>query len=100
MSDNMESKIVKVDIRKLGEPCTINCWYFGPHNVDTDSHMVVCSRTSGVSDYYAEWRYVHAEKRFVLNMTSYDKSHPKVIHTAKTMSEVMHYIMMNIHPLE
>ena len=83
------------------EECSINCWYFGPANKSTDSYMMICSRSSGCSGYYAEWRYVFAENKFVLVVMDYDNtSHPKIIERTDSMSKVLHYIMTNIHPHE
>lgn len=77
---------------------TLNCWYFGYADKATEDYLVVCSRTSGVSDYFAQWRFAPATRLFELIEMDYgtDKN-PKKIAECHSFYDVLVYVMNNRH---
>jgi hypothetical protein len=67
------------------------------------SHFI-CSRSSGLNDYHAEWRYYPNDMKYRLLIAPYH-SHSDIailrdtncIHTLEELGDVMLYIVANMH---
>ena len=87
----------------------LNSWHFWNNkhefakntNQIDDGSEFICDRSSGPSDYHAEWRRYESGK-YKLLITSYDcreSSKIDVIKEVDSIGEVMTYCAMNIHPV-
>lgn len=76
-----------------------------PKNGFLISHgsILIASRSSGVSDYYAEWRYFPGDNKFKLLVAPYSDcesihgGNTHVILQVHTIGDVMEYCQNNIH---
>ena len=90
----------------------LNNWIFHAHHTCLEYDMLrhndtafVCSRTSGPSDYHAEWRFYPQESKYKLLVSSYDsksvnEGNTHVVKELHKIGDVMMYCAQNMHPLK
>ena len=73
----------------------LNMWVF------EDDPDVVCRRSSGPSDYRAEWVAESLCKGYMLRIRSYERDEPwTVLAHADNVGQILLYCAENLHPLE
>jgi hypothetical protein len=89
-------EVVDVPCRRLN---------YGPmmEYLDHEDSVFICSRSSGPSDYYAEWRYYPQSQTYKLLIAPYSsitlkENNTHIVHSLTTFGDVMIYCSDNAHP--